>query len=61
MKDTEKTLRDEFAMAALTGILDKTSRVMSLSLEGHGQIANLVYSIADAMLAEREKPCPTKT
>ncbi len=46
---TNKTLRDEFAMAALTGLF--SWQVM----QSWESMAVSAYSIADAMLAEREK------
>lgn len=42
-----KTLRDEFAMAALTGI---DEWVLGVS-----EVAELAYRVADAMMAERKK------
>ena len=57
------TLRDQFAMAALHGILANPSGpIQSNGLSGWGwcncspnDVTNLVYSMADAMLKEREK------
>ena len=47
----EKTLRDEFAMAAMQGLLaDSESCYKTL-----GAFASDCYTIADAMLKEREK------
>lgn len=47
-----KTLRDEFAMAALTGLLSTNSDDSFYSKLGSAQVA---YEFADAMLAERER------
>ena len=43
----QKTLRDEFAMAALTGLIVKFS--------GSALEAEYAYKIADAMMKAREK------
>lgn len=53
---TEKTLRDEFAMAALTGLQsvcweDKCSTREKLI----GRMTGVAYEIADSMLKERNK------
>lgn len=45
------TLRDQFAMAALTGQMGRTTEYL----------VKMAYEIADAMLKEREKPCPSTT
>ena len=70
----EKTLRDEFAMAALTGFLaDSSQRLIAQAIEEdenraliqdtqakaaivNEQLAAGCYALADAMLAERNKP-----
>lgn len=49
---TELTLRDRFAMAALTGLLAGPSDGMPGFLEA---VAKAAYFMADAMLAERSK------
>ena len=53
-----KSLRDYFAAAALTGILAYPGNEQSGSAHTNStteQIAGLCYAYADAMLAEREK------
>ena len=45
----EKTLRDEFAMAALTGVIGDTNRFGF----SHRSIAEEAYGIADAMMEAR--------
>jgi hypothetical protein len=47
---TDKTLRDEIAIAALIGQLSTQYKAIALD-----DLANWSYKIADAMLAEREK------
>lgn len=47
--ETEKTLRDEFAMAALTGILGGRDNRGS-----HSSIARHCYEYADAMMGARK-------
>jgi len=47
---TNKTLRDEFAMAALSGMI-----INPIVRPAPEDIANLAYQLADAMLAERNK------
>ena len=48
----EKTLRDEFAMAAMTGYLaSKGNVILRFSPDDD---ANYIYQIADAMLEARE-------
>ena len=49
--DAPKTLRDEFAMAALTGILANTD----LSNSTAHEFAEIAYGQADAMMTERRK------
>lgn len=53
----EKTLRDEFAMAALTGLLASESLLNTKDVDtlNFDVIADLSYRYADAMLAERMK------
>lgn len=46
------TLRDQFAMATLSGLLDGTQVVTSGTAKA---IAEDAYKMADAMLAERAK------
>jgi hypothetical protein len=48
------TLRDQLAMAALTGILAGRPTALS-ELYPNEQLASAAYSLADAMIAEREK------
>ncbi len=48
---TEKTLRDEFAMAALNGMASR----LTLSCLYDIDCTKQAYKLADAMLAEREK------
>lgn len=53
MSDTTndtKTLRDEFAMAAMNGLLASIDADADID-----QVPSLSYLIADAMLAERAK------
>lgn len=52
-----KTLRDEFAMAALTGLLSipETYKHAADMSDSDGWIAGGAYALADAMLAERKK------
>lgn len=51
-----KTLRDEFAMAALTGWIANTDQVTPRAGETLGQMGTrLAYGWADAMMAERAK------
>lgn len=47
-------LRDEFAKAALTGMLVHRDW-SSYSLGGMSQLAKLAYALAEAMLSEREE------
>lgn len=64
---TEKTLRDEFAMAALGGLVndptchDAAHEIVAENSDEtiSGVFAVLAYSIADAMLAVREKTAKT--
>ena len=62
------TLRDQFAMAALTGLLAYPGRMIPVTDKSYGfeqfnveflehrrQISERVYQLADAMLATREK------
>jgi len=50
-----KTLRDEFAMAAMQGELAAQGEGVGQWLPPFGSLAKNCYEIADAMLAEREK------
>ena len=49
------SLRDQMAMAALTGILASPPRMDSPSEEVYGIFSHDAYMFADAMLAERDK------
>lgn len=53
----QKTLRDEFAMAALTGILtiEATYHAAMKESDPDGTVAEGAYKLADAMLAARKK------
>lgn len=51
---TQPTLRDQFAMAALTGWMSQHD-YNQYDSEAHSRIAKLSYSMADAMLKERDK------
>ncbi len=50
-----KTLRDEFAMAALTGIVGGYWGTEQMSGLGPSEFADEAYQIADAMLAARKE------
>lgn len=50
----QKTLRDEFAMAALTGLLANEQFITLISLDT-GSYPHSAYKVADDMLKEREK------
>lgn len=50
------SLRDQFAMAALTGLVGGYWKENK-----DNDHAKYAYSLADAMLAEREKKCTPKT
>ena len=53
-----KSLRDQFAMAALTGELSSQSFEMGeygTTPGSYGHLANRCFAIADAMLAAREE------
>lgn len=52
--DLGPTLRDQFAMAALTGILASGAKG-SPSKDPHEVVSIAAYAVADAMLAERER------
>lgn len=54
---SEKTLRDEFAMAALQGIMAHIigSKVDVLKTQSASSVAHMSYLIANAMLQERAK------
>ena len=58
IKEDEVVLRDNFAMAALTGVIIQCSGDRADVLEGRSPeqyFAWKAYGLADAMLAEREK------
>lgn len=59
MQNEEKTLRDEFAMAALQGYFASEHIEPEYQCEdgkfAANNIARIVYFMADAMLAERMK------
>lgn len=46
----EPDLRDQFAMAALTGLVDRVGTSWK-----YGKVAATAYAFADAMMAAREK------
>lgn len=57
-----ETLRDRFAMAALTGMLSDIENMVALGgaaatrgVDKRQHVADVAYSFADAMLAAREK------
>jgi len=54
MTDAEKALRDEFAQAAITGILAAPKAAQDISAAGT-TFGVLAYEKADAMLATRAK------
>ncbi len=56
-KNDQKTLRDEFAMAALTGMLTikETYLIAEKKPDGDAWVAETAYELADAMLAQRLK------
>ena len=54
-KYSPKTLRDEFAMAALQGELAAQGEVVGIWLSPFESLTKHCYAVADAMLAEREK------
>lgn len=54
------SLRDYFAAKALAGILANKATVEATELSGSKHVpvlAQACYTLADAMLAERSKPC----
>ena len=53
-KDKERTLRDQFAMAALTGWLSSYDKDAGFPTGYVGGIAESCYMMADAMLKARE-------
>jgi hypothetical protein len=54
-----ETLRDKFAMAALTGMLASEDQEFEMSRMYYpAQAAGRAYEMADAMLAERAKSQP---
>ena len=51
-----KTLRDEFAMAALVGLLNGNYvELGGIEIKNAEAMAKVSYGVADAMLAERNK------
>ena len=54
-KTEQKTLRDEFAMAALSGALanKRTKHIEDICSEGMSILSEYCYELADAMLAAR--------
>lgn len=50
-----KSIRDEFAMAALSGMLMNNSIFLAYRVRNPDETAWWAYYFADAMLAEREK------
>lgn len=55
---TENTLRDQFAMAALTGLVAARTSVSTSNADPHKTFAIASYAVADAMLAERARQKP---
>lgn len=52
----EKTLRDEFAMAAMNGLLSSPGEIERDTFDDVVQsIADMAYEYADAMLERREQ------
>lgn len=55
----EKTLRDEIAMHALTGIISNADLLSMIDDnncgDAHEMIAEMAYKIADEMLCEKKK------
>ena len=51
--DTRPTLRDQFAMAALTGVITRSATYFGI--EEFDKFAVWSYEIADAMMEAREK------
>lgn len=49
------TLRDRFAMAALTGLLANATDPVARIVELRARVGAYAYEIADAMLAARER------
>ena len=49
----QKTLRDEFAMAALTGIITRSATYFGI--EDFHKFAEWSYEVADSMMKERNK------
>jgi hypothetical protein len=49
----KKTLRDEFAMAALTGVITRSATYFGI--EDFHKFAEWSYEVADAMMKERNK------
>ena len=52
-KNKEITLRDYFAGLAMQGLLSNSTLNLTIPKESE-QLANLVYTVADAMLKQRE-------
>lgn len=52
-KDAEKTLRDEFAMAALSPLIGLTTRKDAADPDWATALATLAYTVAAAMLKVR--------
>ena len=55
LKLAKQTLRDQFAMAALTGLMSHNGNSFSVEHFDVYDFANLSYEIADAMLEARDK------
>ncbi len=53
---SDMTMRDQFAMAALTGILgnEDADLIASLKPDGARDLANHTYKLADAMMKARQ-------
>jgi hypothetical protein len=49
----KKTLRDEFAMAALTGVITRSATYFGI--EDFHKFAEWSYDVADSMMKERSK------
>ena len=56
MHDEKLTLRDQFAIAALTGMLTSQTHFGTSAGNKPGRIVALAYELADAMLKERQQP-----
>lgn len=55
---SEKTLRDEFAVVVLMGLLQKNEHAATLTREAMSYCTAAAYSYADEMLKARELPKP---